>query len=152
MNRNLLELLAAVFVTAFFVYLFGEARGYAGQSKVMPVAVTGLAVALSLTWGAQCCVALVKGGGAAETGPAPFDLRRLAIIATAVVIYALGIGTLGYFTSTIIMLPALSISLGYRNWLVAILVTLGFAAVLYAVFRLLLSVPLPAETLFGMVG
>jgi len=152
MKRILLELLAAAFVTAIFVYLFGEARIYAGQSKVMPMAVTGLAVALSLAWVTQCCVALAKGGVAVRTGGAPFDPRRLAVIAAAVVAYVFGVGTLGFFTSTIIMLPLLSISLGYRNWPIAILVTLGFAAVLYAVFRLLLSVPLPDETLFGMVG
>ncbi|MHA6345628.1 tripartite tricarboxylate transporter TctB family protein [Roseivivax sp. CAU 1761] len=151
MTRNLIELLAALGVAVVFAALLAEAAGYPGQSRVMPVAVCGLAVMLALVWAAQSGRALSRGTPRENFGNWG-EMRRLAVIVAAIVLYTLAVGSLGFFTATIAMLPALSGALGYRNWKVLIPVTLCFAGVLYAVFRLLLSVPLPPETLIRLMG
>lgn len=150
MNGKAIELVIALVVAAVFAALFSEAQSYSAQSKMMPMAVTGLAVALSLIWAFQCGISLVR-HGSGERLPAGDELGRLATIIAAVVVYILCVQYLGFFTATIVMIPLLSGLVGYRNWRISLLVTAGFVVVLYAVFRLLLSIPLPPETLLEVV-
>lgn len=150
-NRAVIELVAALGVGAISVLGVVEASRYNGASSYMPLAVTGLAVALSGVWAVQAALALARGGGGSFDIGAHL-LARFAIIVAAVIAYVAGIGTIGFFTSTFIMVPGLAILIGYRNIPVALLSTVGFCVVLYAVFRLLLSIPLPPERLFQAMG
>ena len=151
MNRSLVELLVAGAVCGLCVAGLLEAWSYAGASRYMPVAVIGFALGLGLIWAAQNAVALVRGRAERMAVPSG-DLGRFAGIVLAVALYVLGVVWIGFFTSTLVMVPALSAALGYRRWRVALVATLGFAAVLYGVFRLLLAIPLPPEAVLGLVG
>lgn len=150
-NRAAIELAAALGVGAISVFGVVEASRYHGASSYMPLAVTGLSVALAGVWAVQSALALARGRGAYFTIPAPV-MVRFAIVVAAVVLYVVGIGSVGFFTSTVVMVPGLAMLIGYRNVPVALIATAGFCAVLYGVFRLLLAVPLPPERLFQAMG
>ncbi|MCF3933831.1 tripartite tricarboxylate transporter TctB family protein [Acuticoccus sp. M5D2P5] len=151
MPRSVIELVAALVATAVAVAGIVEASGYRGASSYMPLAVTGIAAVLGLVWAGQSAFALARGAGGTMQFPAAL-VGRFIIIVAAAVAYVYGIAHIGYFTSTIIMVPVLSTAIGYRNFVVTVLATIGFCAVLYAVFRLLLSVPLPPEAILNLLG
>lgn len=151
MPRGVIELFAALVVTLVAAAGVFEASGYRGASAYMPVAVTGLATALGLVWMAQSAIALSRGtSGTLSASPAV--LGRFVAIALIAGAYIFGMAHVGYFTATVVMVPLLSTAIGYRNFRVTALATLGFCVVLYAVFRLLLSVPLPPEAILGLIG
>jgi putative tricarboxylic transport membrane protein len=65
----------------------------------------------------------------------------IAVIAA----YIFLVGTLGYFTSTILFIPVMAILLGYYRPLGILLTTAAFAGGIYIVFVLLFDRRLPAE-------
>ena len=101
---------------------------------MMPMAVTGLSVSLCLIWAGQSALALSRGDPAGATPEGRGELPRLALIAAIIVLYILAIQYVGFFMSTVAMIPLLSGSLGYRRWTITLLTTAAFACVLYAVF------------------
>lgn len=151
MNRRVVELFAAVAVGLIFTMLLVESFHYRGQSSYMPIATTGLAVILCAGWAVQSARLLVTGRGD-RYDATPADFGRFALVVGVGILYVLGVTFVGFFTSTIIMVPGLAFALGYRSLKVAIVATVGFIVVLYGVFELLLSIPLPQEALFGMTG
>lgn len=151
MPKGVIELFAALVVTLVAAAGIFEASGYRGASSYMPVAVTGLATLLGLVWMAQSALALARGTSGTLAVPASVLIRFVAIVAIAAG-YVFTIAHFGYFTATIVMVPLLSTAIGYRNFRVTALTTLGFCVVLYGVFRLLLSVPLPPEAILGLIG
>ncbi|WMS44677.1 tripartite tricarboxylate transporter TctB family protein [Acuticoccus sp. MNP-M23] len=151
MPKGAIELFAALVVTLVAAAGIFEASSYRGASAYMPVAVTGLATALGVVWMAQSVLGLARGTSGTLNVPAPVLVRFVAIVAIAAG-YVFAIAHFGYFTATIVMVPLLSTAIGYRNYRVTLLTTIGFCVVLYGVFRLLLSVPLPPETLLEMIG
>lgn len=144
MRKNIIELVVALAVASLAAAGLVEASGYQGQSGYMPIAILALATLLSLAWAGQCLYGL-----RARTGevirPDLSTALRLSGFALAVAAYVLGVTYVGFFTSTLLMLPLLSAFLGYRNWRVSVGVAVGFVAILYCVFQLLLSIPLPPE-------
>ncbi|MBJ3774877.1 tripartite tricarboxylate transporter TctB family protein [Acuticoccus mangrovi] len=151
MNRRTVELVVALAVGALCVGGLFEAYSYRGQSSTMPLAVVGTALALSLIWAVQSAVGLARGDTAAFS-PSPLEALRFAIVVVAAVLYVYGVIHVGFFTSTVIMVPVLAAALGYRNWLASLIATVIFVAVLYGVFHMLLAIPLPPETLLGSLG
>ncbi|MBM9595412.1 tripartite tricarboxylate transporter TctB family protein [Roseitranquillus sediminis] len=151
MSRTRVEFVVSLLVAVVFAYLFVESTNFSAQSKRMPMWVTGFAVALCLVWALQSGLALARHGAGEPLAQEEGELARLAGVVAAVVGYVLAIGYVGFFSATLVMMPLLAWSLGYRRWLTSLLVTAGFAIVLYAVFRLLLSVPLPPEALLELL-
>lgn len=157
MNRRSAELVAAGIFAALFAFLIFEAIGYSGRSAYMPAAASGIGLLM-------CCFWALKAARPAAAGPAEDvepaerydatkgDVTRFALILAAGVVYVAGFVWVGFFTSTIIMVPSIALALGYRNPKVVALTTIGFALILYAVFRLLLAVPLPPEALLTLMG
>jgi hypothetical protein len=82
----------------------------------------------------------------------PRETKLFILVLVVGLAYVAGFAWLGVFTSTLIMLPCAAAALGYRNWTVIALTAAGFALVLYGVFRVLLSVPLPPEALLKLLG
>ena len=150
-NRAAIELATALGVGAISVLGVIEAAGYRGASSYMPLAVTGFAAALSAVWATQSALALSRGTGVRVTLDRGL-LLRFAIIVAAVIGYVLAVTYVGFCTATLIMVPGLSFLIGYRNLPVALITSAGFCVVLYGVFRLLLSIPLPPETLLQALG
>jgi uncharacterized membrane protein YdbT with pleckstrin-like domain len=151
MNRSVFESVAALLALAVSAAGVVESLGFRGQGAIMPLAVTGLATALSLAWLATSAVALVRGTGE-RVALDRRELVRFAIICAGAIAYALLMARIGFFTTTLIVVPALALAAGYRNYKVLAGATLGFVLVLYAVFRGLLSVPLPDDLLLSLIG
>ena len=150
-NRAAIELVAALAVGAVSAAAVAESYGYRGASSYMPTIIAGFAVALSAIWALQSAVALARGTWA------PFEITgaavlRFATIVAVTALYVLGITYAGFFTSTVVMVPLFAFLIGYRNLPVALIATAGFCVILYCVFRLLLKIPLPPETLLEQIG
>jgi len=151
MKRAGVELAAALSVCVISVAGVAEASGYRGASAYMPVTVTVLAATLSLVWGGQCAVTLFRGDGESLAIPA-VQVWRFATVIGIAILYVLGITHAGFFTATVIMIPLLALSIGYRNLTLTLVATGAFCILLYAVFRLLLSIPLPPERILQWTG
>jgi len=150
-TKRTLELGAAILVAALFAFLFFEALSYRGRSSYVPSAATALGVVMCIFW-IISTMRLSPEEGGAQLPVTREDLRLFAMIVFGGILYLLGFAWIGFFTSTIIVVPVLAAVLGYRNWTVLIFTTLGFVILLYGVFRLLLSVPLPREAIFVLFG
>ena len=148
MRKSVVELVVGVVLTAVSLAGLVEAWSYSGQSGLLPRAVLVAAVFLSLVWCLQSLRAM-RADGERIVIEKP-RLARFGALLLGGALYVLGIAWVGFFTSTIIIVPAIAISLGYRNWTVILLSTLGFVVVLYAVFRLLLGIPLPDELILTL--
>ena len=151
MTKRTLELVAATLVAIVFAALFLEALTYRGRSSYVPSAATALGFVMCLFW------MISARRLSPEEGDMPLpvtgvDLRRFGLIVLAGFLYLLGFAWLGFFTSTLIVVPVLAALLGYRNWKVLLVTTIGFVILLYGVFRLLLSVPLPPEAILTLMG
>ena len=151
MNRRLVELAAAGVFAALFAFLFFEGIGYSGRSAYMPTAATGIGLLMCCFWALKS-VRMLAAGQAEHFDVKVSDGLRFALILAAGSIYVIGFIWLGFFTSTVIMVPAVAWVLGYREPKVIALTTLGFTFVLYVVFRLLLAIPLPREALPALFG
>lgn len=151
MTKQTVELIVASVVGALCAGGLVEAWGYSDQSSYMPIAVLAFAACMSLIWASQSALGLVRGRTDRLAVEEPI-LARFAFIVGATVAYVLGVTWLGFFTSTLIMVPIMAAVLGYRHWTVSLTATVAFVAVLYGVFRLLLSIPLPEEAILGFVG
>ena len=151
MNRCLVELAAAGIFAALFAFLFFEGIGYSGRSAYMPTAATGIGLLMCCFWALKS-VRMLVAGQAEHFDVKVSDGVRFALISVAGSLYVAGFIWLGFFTSTVIMVPAVTWALGYREPKVIALTTLGFTIVLYVVFRLLLAIPLPREALLKLFG
>ncbi|WP_108662163.1 tripartite tricarboxylate transporter TctB family protein [Acuticoccus kandeliae] len=151
MPKGVIELFAGLIATAVAIAGIFEASSYRGASSYMPIAVTAIAAALGLAWMAQSAIALSRGTSGTLT-VSPVKVARFFVIVAVAAAYVFGVSHFGYFTSTIVMVPVLSLAIGYHNIVAIVLTTIGFCVVLYAVFRLLLSVPLPQETILSLIG
>lgn len=151
MNRRMVELGASLISGTIFAYLLVEAWGYRGQSSYMPVATTGLSVFLCLIWAGQS-VRLIVAGRADHYEATKADFLNFAIVATGTAAYVLAVTYVGFFTSTLALVPLLAFALGYRKITTALVTTVCFIVILYGVFALLLSIPLPPEALFEYLG
>ncbi len=151
MNRHAMELVAAGIFAGFFAILLAKGVGYSSRSSYMPVAASGIGLAMCLIWSVGALRQIAAGRSERLVMGRP-DLVRFGLILGAGMIYLAGFVWIGFFTSTLILVPVMSLALGYRNLVVIALTTLGFVILLYAVFRLLLAVPLPREALLSVFG
>lgn len=151
MKKRTIELIASVFFAILFVHLFSEAIDYRGRSAYMPLAAAGCGFVMCLFWAAG--QVLQPDNDALENvGANKSDFKRFVLLIVGTVIYVIAFARIGFLTSTVAMIPALALALGYQNWKVMIVTAIGFCAVIYSVFRLLLSIPLPKEAILNLVG
>lgn len=146
LGKKSVEIIAAILFAAAFAALFAEARSYAGRSSYMPMAATGLGFVMCCLW-ALHEMRLPAGARRDTSGLSHGETRRLAVVLAAGALYVAGFAWLGFFTTTALIVPGLAALMGYRDWKVLLPAVIAFIAVLFVVFRLLLSVPLPDEAL-----
>lgn len=151
MNRSALECIAALVVLAASAAGVVESLGFRNQSAIMPLAITVLACALSAVWLMTSAVAVFRGTGE-RVEPNRQEMVKLGIICVAAVAYIILMERIGFFTTTLVIVPALAFASGYRNAKILAAATIGFVVILYAVFRGLLSVPLPEDILLSLIG
>lgn len=93
---------------------------------------------------------MIKPGDTASWPPAPL-LLRVAIAAVCLFAYAFLIDTLGFLTTTMLLLAVFSLQLGGRP-IPALLSAAGISAGLYGLFYYLLDIALPLGSLFVRGG
>ncbi|MCA0851255.1 tripartite tricarboxylate transporter TctB family protein [Salipiger thiooxidans] len=150
MSRRHTELVAASLFGILFAVLLWNGLSYGNRSAYMPSAASGLGLLMCIAWAIG--VFVTTQGEAAAPMATQADVRRFLIIVCAGAAFVAGFFWVGFFTTTLIFVPALSYAFGYRNALVIGLTTVGFVVVLYIVFRALLAVPLPPDRLLTMAG
>lgn len=151
MNRRIIELTAAGVFAALFAFLFLIGIGYPGRSAYMPAAASGIGFLMCCLWALKA-VRMLALGQAEPFDATASDVSRFVLIVVCGAAYLAGFVWLGFFTSTVIMVPAVAWFLDYREPKVIALTTLGFTIVLYVVFRMLLAVPLPKEAILTLLG
>lgn len=107
--------------------------------------------ATMLLLGVVLCVAslhrarIATPGGAALVGRKP---ARVLAYALAIVLYTLGIGHLGYVTTSVAMLVFAMWFSGLRRPLVLVVAGIATPMVLYGLFHALMQIPLPDTPLY----
>lgn len=76
------------------------------------------------------------------------DLKNPAIALLIVIAYVLGIKNIGFYASTLVVLPVFMRFLGIRSLKRILLITLVVSAIVYLIFSVQLGVLLPAGILF----
>jgi ABC-type Na+ efflux pump permease subunit len=166
MQRSQVELVCAVVVTGLCIAGFYEATQYPGASGLLPKAALALGILLSVIWIVQCLMAIKKGNGQEEAEKnqpkdtpldeepleedEPLNWKKLAFFVPAMLIYAIAIPMIGYFTSTLLFVPLVSFGLGYRNKKTLVVAPVLFVAVLHLLFIQILQIPLPDELIFQL--
>ncbi len=89
-----------------------------------------------------------------QEGKIPFftNVRRFFLMVVYMLLFFLGMDYLGYFTTSIIMLPLLSWLLGYRKPKVVMIGTICFLSLIYLLFIVIFSRPLPQEIWNTLLG
>lgn len=151
----------ALFTACLSLYLMATSFSYPADSSGFPraLSVALLILSLILLWGRR---------SEPRTSQEPTDVtptaddaqrqhggglslvwRSPALWAFAgTIIYITLIGVLGFFTATALYSLGMMLYLGQRRVLMLITWPVVFCAILYAVFRLLLGVPIPTGLLF----
>jgi Trk-type K+ transport system membrane component len=71
--------------------------------------------------------------------------RTLLVAISVTIAYLFFVPVIGYFTSSLIYIVALSRLLGFKNYLALIAISVGYVLLTYIVFALLFQLPLPPE-------
>ncbi|MBB3190849.1 tripartite tricarboxylate transporter TctB family protein [Halomonas cerina] len=150
MPRPLIELVCALLVGGLCIAGFVEATNYTGPSGYLPKAVTVFALLLSLIWALQSALSLQK--RKKEASQEPMSLARTALFMGSSLAYVVAIPFIGYFTATLVFIPAVASTLGYRKLRILLGAPLVFVIALYILFSLVLQVQLPEELLLQLVG
>lgn len=76
--------------------------------------------------------------------------RKFAVIFFASLAYVAALPFLGFVLSSILFCPTTALALGYRRRWMAFCVSAAAVALVYLGFRVLLKVPIPTATFFGV--
>lgn len=143
-TKAVAELVTALSLTVASVIGFFIVSGYPGASKIMPVAIVTGTLILSIVWIGQIWLSgefKVK----SQSTMSKEVLLRLAIAFASLALMLLGVSTIGFFTTYVIVIPLTAWCLGYRNAKGIALGTVIFCAGLYFIFKTILNRPLPLE-------
>lgn len=117
---------------------------YPAGSRIMPIAITITAAILSAIWAIQL---IASGQLRIQSRPKidPAVVKRLVVIFGALLVMLVGVSTIGFFSTYVVLIPATAWLLGYRNPKGLAIGTISFCVALYVVFQIVLSRPLPPE-------
>lgn len=151
MERAKIETGAALVSLIFSALGLIEAWSYSGEGGMMPRAVMLVMITLSAIWSVQSVARLGRHPGEVISAT-PQQLRGAGLLAIAGLFLLIGMHYLGFFTTTVIVLPAVAYGIGYRDAKGVAIATGLFMLLLIVVFRVFLAVPLPAELLSSFMG
>lgn len=136
-----LGLAATLIVAAGFLYV--QAERFPGFTGAYP---RTLCILLALTSGLMFVRTLLR---RTENDSKPLfeNAGRVAIGVAVLVVYIGAVSTLGYILPSLVLGIALPFMLGYRNFRLTALVTLGTLAFIIVVFVVLLGRPVPRDVL-----
>lgn len=136
---------SAVVVFVFAAAVFHMAGGYAAEAAMFPRAV---AVIMMLS-----AAGLFVKGLYAPTSSVPIEpdeRRRLIVAVLLTVAYVIAIVPLGFITASLILLPAMTVASGMRNYAVIGLTAIIFVPGVYFLFERLFHAPLPPELIMRL--
>lgn len=145
-------IIATSIIVACLAGLMFEVGTYSGKSAIMPFAILCISSILSLVWLGQSLLELRK--PLSTTNDIVADIsesKKLFAFCSLTFIYVIGILFIGFFTATIIAIPIISISLGYKSLKGIAITTVLFTSILFIIFSLFLKVPLPVEIWNGLL-
>ena len=87
------------------------------------------------------------GPGGARAEPVFINWPLLAITLIMTMLYVIAVHAIGYFTSSVVFVPAIAYALGLRDHRVIAAGTVLFVAFLYLVFVRVFQLPMPREML-----
>ena len=118
-------------------------------AAMFPRLILGLAVFLSVCWLISTILPRRRpaGGPRDEATPHPFmeNPGNLATFLMVIAAYIALIDVIGYFTSTIVFIPAAAFALGFRRVTYTAITVLLFVGFVYFIFVVLFNRPLPIE-------
>ena len=148
----LTERLAAAVTLAVTGVAWWMSAAFPFDARFFPRMVLGLLGVLSLVWLARTFVpaghrfaAPAAEGEAAEVRPFFIHPGYFVVAIGMLAAYAVLVGRIGYFSSTILFIPAMALALGYRRPLGILLTTGAFVGTIYLIFVVMFRRRLPTE-------
>jgi hypothetical protein len=125
-----------------FVLELGLAIPYPTDARLFPllIAVVGILLACAALIGMRASKAL--------KAPETIAAAKLALVLGVPPLYGLALWALGFWIATAVTIPALSILLGYRRYVLIALVTVGMALAIGLLFPIV-NIAVPKSALFG---
>lgn len=77
-------------------------------------------------------------------------VRKFGIIFVSSLVYVAALPFLGFVVSSLLYCPTAALTLGYKRKGMALCVSIVTVALIYVGFRMLLKVPIPTTTIFGI--
>lgn len=146
MPRPLIELVIALAVIAISIVGLFEAASYEGTSGYLPKAVLSLSILLSLFWALQSLL-WMRRESASVASMNTESMVKLVFFLLGTLAYVLLIPVIGFFITTLVFIPVISLMLGYRKRLMLTSAPIVFVAVVYLIFVLVLKIPFPEAIL-----
>ena len=136
------EVTAALVVIATSVFLLSKAAELPPESSQFPNAVLRIMIVLALVFGSRGLVKNWKSYSAREVFK---DRARFFYSVGIIITYAICVDVVGFYSSTIVMLPATAFLFGYRDARTVAITTMSLVAALFVLFTLLLGRTFPTE-------
>ncbi len=133
--------IAGVVLIAVCAWLLTKVTDMPYMSALLPVTMLGAIIVLSVL---MIVRNLIK-SGAVPVKPVFTSLPRFLLVVACVGGYVLAVGTLGFYTSTLVMLPVVAWLFGYRKPKGIALATLIFVGGIALIFLVLMNQSLPPE-------
>lgn len=128
-----------------------QAWQYEGETGLLPRAVLLISLILTALWLVKVLWRCVHDSGPTIEFNA-LSVKRVVVLVLAGAGLMIGFNSLGFYTTTALVVPLTAVGLGYRDIKGLLIGTGLFVLLLVAVFYLLLKVPLPPELLFAGHG
>lgn len=148
MPKQYIEIGVALVIVVASALGMADARNYPGASGYVPIAVLIFSIILALIWIGQSIISLRRNAEPLSINRT--GIVRFSIFSCVAVLYAICFSLIGFYTSTLLMIPLVSGLLGYRHWKVSFSTSVVFLVVLNLVFNLLLKTPLPPELIMRL--
>ena len=133
--------IAGLVIVACSAWLLTETRDMPPMSALLPVA---MLCAMALM-GVILIARTILNPQTASAGPVFVAPRRFLLVVFVIAAYAFGVATLGFYTSTTIMVPAVAFCFGYRKPLGLAIATIIFVGGIALIFMVLMNQELPPE-------
>jgi len=150
MPKQYIEIAVALIVVLASIWGVSDALNYPGESGYVPVAVLFFSILLAVVWIGQSFFSLRR--RPEKLAVQRHEAKRFLLFSATAILYAICFGTIGFYSSTLLLIPFAAAILGYRHWKVSIPTAVVFLVVLNIVFNLLLKTPLPPELIFSLKG
>ena len=120
-----------------------EARGLPTGVAMLPLWVLGTLFVLSCIMIVRGILNIVPAQNGSKAIPFIVAPKRLAIGIIAMALYIIGIEVIGFYVTTALFIPLSALALGFRNFKLIAITTIGFLGFVYVVFSLIFERVLP---------